>query len=96
MTIKNGLKLRTGTNLELDDLKNGATHLIEAVISHQSGLLSKSIKQSKFRSRYIGYQTNLIVYGRGGYRFIDYIKIGTQLSLLVMVTAITVIYNMWF
>ncbi|MER2090725.1 MAG: SLC13 family permease, partial [Sporosarcina sp.] len=48
----NGLKLRTGPNLELDDLKNGSTHLIEAVVSHQSGLLSKSIKQSQFRSRY--------------------------------------------
>lgn len=48
----NGLKLRTGTNLELDDLKNGTTSLIEAVISHQSELLSKSIKQSQFRSRY--------------------------------------------
>jgi len=47
-----GLKLRTGTNLELDDLKNGKTSLIEAVVSHQSELLSKSIKQSQFRSRY--------------------------------------------
>ena len=48
----NGLTLRTGTNLELDDLKNGSTHLIEAVISHRSGLLSKSIKQSQFRARF--------------------------------------------
>ncbi|MFD1349061.1 SLC13 family permease [Oceanobacillus caeni] len=48
----NGLKLRTGTELELDDLKNGKTSLIEAVVSHQSVLLSKSIKQSQFRSRY--------------------------------------------
>lgn len=48
----NGLKLRTGSDLELDDLKNGKTSLIEVVVSHQSGLLSKSIKQSRFRSRY--------------------------------------------
>lgn len=48
----NGLKLRTGTELEFEDLKNGATHLIEAVVSHQSGILSKSIKQSQFRSHY--------------------------------------------
>lgn len=48
----NGLTLRTGTDLELDDLKNGSTHLIEAVVSHRSGLLSKSIKQSQFRARF--------------------------------------------
>lgn len=47
-----GLKLRTGSDLELDDLKNGSTYLIEAVVSHQSGLLSKSLKQAQFRSRY--------------------------------------------
>ncbi len=48
----NGLKLRTGTELGFEDLKNGTTHLIEAVVSHQSGILSKSIKQSQFRSHY--------------------------------------------
>lgn len=48
----NGLKLRTGSELEFEDLKNGTTHLIEAVVSHRSTILSKSIKQSRFRSRY--------------------------------------------
>lgn len=47
-----GLSLETGTNLELDDLKNGTSQLIEVVVSHQSSLLSKSIKQSQFRSKY--------------------------------------------
>lgn len=49
---RTGLTLRTGTNVELDDLKNGDIYLVEAVVSHQSSLLSKSIKQSHFRSRY--------------------------------------------
>jgi len=47
-----GLTLRTGTHLEIDDLKNGNTKVVEAVVSHQSSLLSKSIKQSQFRSMY--------------------------------------------
>ncbi|NIK11786.1 SLC13 family permease [Alkalibacillus almallahensis] len=49
-----GLYLETGTDLKLEDLKNGdgQTQLLEAVVSHDSSLLHKTIKQSQFRSRY--------------------------------------------
>ncbi|MGG3739456.1 SLC13 family permease [Aeribacillus pallidus] len=47
-----GLSLQTGTDLSLDSLKNGNSQLVEVVVSHQSSLLYKSIKQSKFRSKY--------------------------------------------
>lgn len=43
----------------------------------------------------IGYQTNLIVYGPGGYRFLDYFKVGFPLSLIVMVITITMIHVVW-
>lgn len=45
-----------------------------------------------------GYQTNLMVYGPGGYKFRDYIKIGWGLSLLYFVTAVSIlgiIYDLW-
>lgn len=36
----------------------------------------------------LGYQTNLMVYGPGGYHISDYLKIGSPLSLLIGVTVI--------
>ncbi|MDX1962658.1 MAG: SLC13 family permease [Pirellulales bacterium] len=39
----------------------------------------------------IGYQTNLMVYGPGGYKFSDYLKIGIPLDILVGIVTILVI-----
>jgi di/tricarboxylate transporter len=36
----------------------------------------------------IGYQTNLMVYGPGGYRFSDYLRIGIPLDILIGIIAI--------
>ncbi|MGA6927034.1 MAG: SLC13 family permease [Desulfosarcina sp.] len=43
----------------------------------------------------IGYQTNLLVYGPGGYRFSDYLKVGMPLNLLVLVGATVLIPIFW-
>jgi di/tricarboxylate transporter len=43
----------------------------------------------------IGYQTNLMVFGVGGYRFTDYLRIGVPLTLLVGLTTIVVVPLVW-
>ncbi|SNT71578.1 SLC13 family permease [Paracoccus seriniphilus] len=43
----------------------------------------------------IGYQTNTLVYGPGGYRFSDFIRVGLPLNLLMALTASTVIPIFW-
>ena len=43
----------------------------------------------------ISYQTNLMVYGPGGYRFGDYPRLGAALMVLVIVAAVLVIPVVW-
>jgi di/tricarboxylate transporter len=43
----------------------------------------------------IGYQTNTLVYGPGGYRFTDYLKVGIPLNLILALTASVMIPLLW-
>lgn len=43
----------------------------------------------------IGYQTNLMVFAAGGYRFTDYIRIGLPLALLAIVCSLALIPIFW-
>ena len=43
----------------------------------------------------VGYQTNLFVYGPGGYRFSDYVRVGTPLQLLLTVVTTLGIAAFW-
>lgn len=42
-----------------------------------------------------GYQTNLMIYGPGGYRFADFLRVGVLLDLVVMAVALTVLPMAW-
>jgi di/tricarboxylate transporter len=43
----------------------------------------------------IGYQTNLFVYGPGGYRFVDYLKLGVPMNILTLAVGTTLIPMVW-
>ena len=43
----------------------------------------------------IGYQTNLMVYGPGGYRFTDFLRLGAPLTLLVGVMTLLIVPWVW-
>ena len=43
----------------------------------------------------IGYQTNLMVYGAGGYRFGDYLRLGAPLSAMTCIIAVLLAPQIW-
>ncbi|MES1937797.1 SLC13 family permease [Salinisphaera hydrothermalis] len=43
----------------------------------------------------IGYQTNLMVYGPGGYRFTDFLRLGGPLTLLIGALTVTLVPLIW-
>jgi di/tricarboxylate transporter len=43
----------------------------------------------------IGYQTNTLVYGPGGYRFTDFLRVGIPLNVTMGLTSSAVIVLLW-
>jgi di/tricarboxylate transporter len=43
----------------------------------------------------VTYQTHLIVYGPGGYRFTDFVKVGLPLDMLCGVTTLAIVPRIW-
>ena len=43
----------------------------------------------------IGYQTNLMVYNAGGYRFADFVRIGLPLTMLVGLVTVGLVPLIW-
>jgi di/tricarboxylate transporter len=43
----------------------------------------------------IGYQTNLMVYNAGGYRFADFVRIGVPLTLVTGLVTVVLVPLIW-
>ena len=75
---------------------------IALALTQQTGLdprpflIAVAIAASASFATPIGYQTNLMVYGPGGYRFRDYLRIGIPMNLFIGFLAISIIYLIYF
>ncbi len=77
------LALATSRNLGADGV-NPMPFIIVVMMAASAGFATP-----------IGYQTNLMVYGPGGYRFSDYVKIGVPLDILIGVITVAIAPFVW-
>lgn len=66
-----------------------------AGVSHLPFVVAVMVAASAGFVTPIGYQTNLMVWGAGGYRFSDFVRFGLPLALLVAVLALVIIPRVW-
>ena len=95
----------TAVTLLTETITNNAAAVIMVplalAITQQAGLnpepfmLAIMIAASASFATPLGYQTNLMVYGPGGYRFSDFLKAGIPMNIVVGITALTVLLLFW-
>ncbi len=59
----------------------------KAEVSHRPFVFAVALAASCSFLTPVGYQTNLLVYGPGGYRLQDYLRVGSPLALLLWIVA---------
>ena len=64
-------------------------------VSPRPFLIAVTLAASYAFASPIGYQTHMMVYGPGGYRFFDFVKVGVPLNLLLWVASVILIPLFW-
>lgn len=64
-------------------------------VSHWPFVIAVTLAASQAFASPIGYQTHMMVFGPGGYRFNDFVRVGLPLNLLLALIAVILIPLVW-
>jgi di/tricarboxylate transporter len=64
-------------------------------VSERPFIMAVTLAASYAFASPIGYQTHMMVFGPGGYRFADFVRVGVPLNLLMWITAMILIPLIW-
>jgi di/tricarboxylate transporter len=67
----------------------------ELGVSVRPFLMAVALASSYAFASPIGYQTHMMVYGPGGYRFSDFVRVGLPLNVLLWIVAVIIIPFWW-
>ena len=64
-------------------------------VSERPFIIAVTLAASYAFASPIGYQTHMMVFGPGGYRFTDFMRVGIPLNLLMAITAVILVPLIW-
>lgn len=64
-------------------------------VAHEPFLLAIMMAASASFATPIGYQTNLMVYGPGGYNFRDFLRVGVPMNIIVGIATVSLLLLFW-
>jgi di/tricarboxylate transporter len=73
----------------------GVATAVSLHVNHMPFVMSVMYAASLGFATPLGYQTHLMVYGPGGYRFSDFLRMGVPLDLIMGVVCVTLIPTFW-